>query len=138
MCEEYNYDNTRFSQKLRTELCGPQNVADQQFFSKYSFVRTKENTLQLEFFPFSPMFLCEQQEKDRWKEADTYSVSTQNWMRDVTYQNLETYQNWKWLIENQISRHLKLKTYLRWSHNIPNPKLIFKKCRIKAYFDALV
>ena len=76
MCEEYHYDNTLFSQKLRTELCGAQNVADQQFLSKYSFVRTKENALQLEFFPFSPMFLCEQQEKDRWKEADTYTVST--------------------------------------------------------------
>ena len=31
-----------------------------------------------------------------------------------------------------------LKTYLRWSHKLPNPKLIFKKCRIKAYFDAIV
>ena len=59
-------------------------------------------------------------------------------MRDVTYQNLETYQNWKCLIENRISRHLMLKTYLRWSHKLPNPKLIFKNCRVKAYFDAIV
>ena len=41
--------------------------------------------------------------------------------------------NWK-----AYSRHLMLKTYLRWSHKIPNPKLIFKNCRIKAYFDAIV
>ena len=76
MCEEYHCDNTLFSQKLRTELCGAKNVADQQCFSKYTFVRTKENALQLEFYPFSPMFLCEQQQKDRWKEADTYTAST--------------------------------------------------------------
>ena len=59
-------------------------------------------------------------------------------MRDVTYQNLETYQNSKCLIENRISRHLTLKTYLRWSHKLTNPELIFKNCRFKAYFDALV
>ena len=33
---------------------------------------------------------------------------------------------------------MRLKTYLRWSHKLPNPKCIFKNCRIKAYFDALV
>ena len=84
------------------------------------------------------MFLCEQQEEEWWKETDTYTASTRYWMRDVTYQNLETYQNWKCLIENRISRHLMLKTYLRWSHKLQNPKLIFKNCRIKAYFDAIV
>ena len=42
------------------------------------------------------------------------------------------------LIENRISRHVWLKTYHRWSHKLPNPKLIFKNCRIKACFDALV
>ena len=57
---------------------------------------------------------------------------------DVTYQNLETYQNWKCLIENRVSRHLTHKTYLRWSHKLTNPKLIFKNCRFRAYFDALV
>ena len=31
-----------------------------------------------------------------------------------------------------------LKTYLRWSHKLPNPELIFKNCRIKAHFDAIV
>ena len=74
----------------------------------------------------------------RWKEPDTYTASTRFWMRDVTYQNLETYQNWKCLIENRISRHLTFKTYLRWSHKLTNPKLIFKNCKFKAYFDALV
>ena len=84
------------------------------------------------------MFLCEQQEEERSKEADTYTASTRYWLRDVTYQNLDTYQNWQCLIENRISRHVWLKTKLRWSHKLPNPKLIFKNCRIKAYFDALV
>ena len=51
---------------------------------------------------------------------------------------LKLIKNWKCLIENRISRHLMLKTYLRWSHKLPNPKLIFKNCRIKAYFDAIV
>ena len=138
MCDGYHFDNKLFSQKLRTELCGAKNVADQQCFSNYTFVRTKENAPRLEFYPFSPMFLCEQQEKDQWKEADTYTASTRYWMRDVTYQNLETYQSWNWLIENQNLRHLMLKTYLRWSHKLPNSKLIFKNCRIKAYFGALV
>ena len=107
-------------------------------FLKLHLVKTKENALQLEFYQFSPMLLCEQQEEERWKEADTYTASTRYWMRDVTYQNLENYQNWKWLIENQISRHLMLKTYFRWPPKLPYPKLIFKMCRIKAYFDALV
>ena len=138
MCEEYHYDNTRFSEKLRIELCGAKNVAYQQCFSKYTFVRTKENALQLEFYPFSRLFFCEQQEKDRWKEADTYTAPTWYWRLDVTYQYLETYQNGKWLMENQVSRPLMLKTYLRWSHKLPNSKLIFKNCRIKAYFDALI
>ena len=84
------------------------------------------------------MFLCEQQEEERWKEADTYTASTRYLLRDVTYQNLDTYQNRQCLIENRISRHVWLNTYLRGSHKLPNPKLIFKNCRIKAYFDALV
>ena len=84
------------------------------------------------------MFLCEQQEEEWWKQTDTYTASTRYWMRDVTYQNLESYQNWKCLIENRISRHLMFKTYLRWSHKLPNPKLIFKNCRFKAHFDAIV
>ena len=39
------------------------------------------------------MFWCEQQEEERLKEADTYTASTQYWLRDVTYPNLDTYQN---------------------------------------------
>ena len=101
-------------------------------------MKTRENALQLEFYPFSPMFLCEQQEEEWWKETDTCTASTRFWMRNVTYQNLETYQNRKCLIENRISRHLMLKTYLRWSHNLSNPERIFKKCGIEAYFDAIV
>ena len=82
--------------------------------------------------------MCEQQKEERWKEADTYTASTQYWLREVTYHNLDTYQNWQCLIENLISGHVWLKTYLRWSDKSPNPKLIFKNCRITAYFDALV
>ena len=84
------------------------------------------------------MFLCGQQEEERWKEAGTYTASTRYWLRNVIYQNLETYQNGQCLIENRISRHVMLKTYLRWSHKLANPNLIFKKCRIKACFDAIV
>ena len=93
MCEEKHYDNTQFSQKLRTELCGAYNVADQLCFPKNTSVETKENALYLEFYPFSPMFLCEQQKAERWKAADTYTVSTQFWVRNVAYHNLNTYQN---------------------------------------------
>ena len=57
-------------------------------------METKENALQLEFYPFSPMFLCEQQgEEERWKEADTLTPFTQYWLRDVTYHSLVTCQN---------------------------------------------
>ena len=84
------------------------------------------------------MFFCEQQEEERWREADTYTASTRCWLQDVTYHNLDTYLNWQCLIERRISGHVWFKTYLKWSHNLPNTKLIFKNSRIKAYFDALV
>ena len=51
------------------------NVADQQSFSKYTFVKTEQNGFLLKFHAFSPIFLCEQQ-KERWKEANTYESST--------------------------------------------------------------
>ena len=107
-------------------------------FLKIHLCENKRNALQLEFYPFSPMSLCERQEEESWKKTVTYTASTRYWMRDVTYQSRETSQNWKCLIENRISRHLMLKTYLRWSHKLPNPKLIFKGCRIKAYCDAIL
>ena len=59
-------------------------------------------------------------------------------MRDVTYHNLDTCLNWQSLIENRISRHVWLKTYLTRSHKLTNPKLISKNCRIKACFDTQV
>ena len=31
------------------------------------------------------MFLCEQQEEERWREADTYTASTDYWLRYITY-----------------------------------------------------
>ena len=101
-------------------------------------MKTKETFFLLEFHPFSPMFLCEQQEEEQWRETDTYTASTRYWLRDVTYHNPDTYRNWQCLIENRISRHVWLGTYLRWSHKLPNAKLIFKNSRIKAYFDAWV
>ena len=67
-------------------------MANQQCFSIYIFVKTKENAFSLEFHPFSRTFLCEQQEKERQKEADTYTASSRYWLREVTYHNLDTYQ----------------------------------------------
>ena len=90
------------------------------------------------FYQFSTMFLCEQQEEERWKEADTYTESIQFWLRDVTYHSFDTHQNRRCRIENHFSRHVRLKTYHRWSHKIQSPKLIFKNCKIKAYFGAYV
>ena len=84
---------------------------------------------------FLEMQLCENKRK---RSSVRIPSIFSKFMRDVTYQNLETYQNWKCFLENRISRHLMLKTYLRWSHKLPNPKLIFKNCRIKANFDAIV
>ena len=34
ICEEWHYENTKFSQRLWTELCESQNLADQQCFTK--------------------------------------------------------------------------------------------------------
>ena len=45
ICEKYQEDNRQFSQKLEKEICGAKSVADQQCFSKHTFVKTKENTL---------------------------------------------------------------------------------------------
>ena len=83
MCEEYHYDNTHFSQRLWTELCGVYNLAEKQCSSKYTFVKTTKSALQLELHPFSPMLLCDQQEEERWKEADIYIACTRFWLRDV-------------------------------------------------------
>ena len=84
------------------------------------------------------MFLFELQEEQRCKEADTYTASTRFCLWDVTYHNFDTYENWRYLIDNRFSRHVWLETYLRWSHKLPNPKLIVKKCKIITYFDAKV
>ena len=105
-------------------------------FLKKHLSEIKKNVLQLEFHPFSPRCFCEQQKEEQWKEADTYTASTRYWLRDVDCHNLDTYQNWRSSVENRISRHVWYKTYLRWFHELPNPTLIFKNCRIKAYFDA--
>ena len=65
----------------------------------------------------NPLFFikafCEQQECERLKEADTHTASTRYWLRNVTYHNLDTNQNWQCLIEYRISRHVWLKTYLK-------------------------
>ena len=52
MFEEKHYDNTQFSQKLRTENCRVYNIADQQCFPEYTVVKTKGNPLYLEFHLF--------------------------------------------------------------------------------------
>ena len=56
--------------------------------------------------------LGEQQKHERWKEADTYTLSTPYWLRDVTYHSLHIYQNWQGSIENRNPRHVWFKTYL--------------------------
>ena len=88
---------------------------------------------------FSNVFVC----VSNRKKTDGKKLTPTQHLPDtecgtLPTKNLETYQNRKWLIENQTSSHLMLKTYPRWSHKLPNSKLIFEKCRIKAYFDALV
>ena len=45
MCDEKHYDNTQFSQSLWREPCGALSLADQQCFSKYPFMKTKETAL---------------------------------------------------------------------------------------------
>ena len=70
------------------------------------------------------------------KEADTYTTCTRYWLPKVTYHNLDTFLNRQCLIENRISRHVWLITYFKCSHKLPNPELIIKNSKIKAYFDA--
>ena len=42
MCDEYHYDNTPFSQKLRTELW---SIKSAVFVKKNTLVKTKQNAL---------------------------------------------------------------------------------------------
>ena len=70
-------------------------------------------------------FVSEQQEEEQWKEADFYTAFTRYWL-DVTCHILDIYQNWRCLIEKRISRHVWFRAYLRWSHILPNSKLILK------------
>ena len=88
--QEKHHDNKQFSQELRTELSGAQNVADKQCLSEYTFVKTNGSALQLEFHAFSPMSLFEQQEEERWKAAETYTASTRYWLPDITYHTILT------------------------------------------------
>ena len=77
-------------------------------------MKTKENALELEFHPFSPTFLCEQQgEEERWKEDYTYTTSTRYWLQPVTYHSLDTYENWRCSMENRIWGHVWLKKYFK-------------------------
>ena len=56
-------------------------------------------------------------QKKRWKEAETYTESSRNWVRDIPYHSLDNNQNWQCLMENRNSRHVWLETYLRWPKN---------------------
>ena len=124
--EESQNDDIQLSARLWTEFCGSSFPADQQCFSKYNLVKTKKCTFPLQFHPFSPKFLREPQEEEQRKKADTYTASTPYWLWDVTYHSLDTYQNWRCIIDNRNSRHVWIKTTLRCSHKLPNPKLIFE------------
>ena len=85
MCEEEQYDNTQFSKKLGTELCGAKNGADKQCSPKKPLCGNKRKRSLLRILSvFSNIFLEEQQEKEGWKAADTYTASTRYWLRNVT------------------------------------------------------
>ena len=62
-------------------------------FSQNTLLQNERKRSLVKIPSIFPLFLCEQQEEERWKEADTYTASTQYWLRDVTYHNLDTYQN---------------------------------------------
>ena len=106
ICGERHCDNTHFWERHWTELRGAPNLAVYQFFSEYTFMKTKENAFWTEFYPLSPMFFCEQKRgEERWKKIDTYTESPQNSVQDVSYHGFDTNKNWRCWIENQISRH---------------------------------
>ena len=132
------WQHTNFTEARDTTLWSMKCSRSAVFPEKHLCGNKRKRSLLRILSIFSNVFVCEQQEEERWNEADTYTDSVRFWLRDVTYHNLYTYQNWQWLIENRISRLVWLKTYLMWSHILPNPKLIFKNCRIKTCFDALV
>ena len=76
--------------------------------------------------------MCEQQgEEKRRKEDDTYTTSTRYWLQDVTYHSLDTYQNWRCLMENWISRHVWLKRYLSFPINYQTLNSLSKIAELK-------
>ena len=92
-------------------------------FLKIHLCENKRNALQLEFYPFSPMFSSEQQKEERWKETDTYTASTRYWLRDVTYHSLYTYRNWR-------SNKSKIEFQDMWGskHSLGDPNYWFNLC----------
>ena len=48
------------------------------------------------------------------ERSSHFTKSNWNWMRDVTHHSPDTYQNWRKLIENRLSRHAWLKTNRRY------------------------
>ena len=48
------------------------------------------------------MFLCEEQEEERWKKAYMYTEFPHYWVRDLTLYSLDTNKNWRCSIENRI------------------------------------
>ena len=76
------------------------------------------------------MFLCEQQGEGKRMNKDTYTESSQKWVRNVFYHSLEINKNSGRLLQNRISR-------LYVPHNIPwespevlSPQLVFSFCII--------
>ena len=84
---------------LRSILCSISAV-----FLEIHLRENKRKRFVVRIPSISPMFLCEQQEEERLKEAGT--ASTLYWLWGVTYHSPETYQNWICLIEKRFSRHV--------------------------------
>ena len=92
MCGDYHYDNTMFSHKLRTDLWSIKSSRSAVFLKIHLCEKKTKRSL-VGIFSFLCNVFCEQQEEERWKEADNYTASTRCWLQDVTNQNFDTYQN---------------------------------------------
>ena len=62
VCEESQYDNTIFIEALE-KLCGAMNLADQQRFLRYNFVKTKKTHFTWNSIHFLQYFCVSNKEK---------------------------------------------------------------------------
>ena len=106
-------------------------------FLKIHLCELKENALELEFHPFSPMCLSvwatrRRAMKGSWHLHSIYPIlAAGRYLPQSWHLSKLTMLNRKSNFRTCVAQ-----TYLRWFHELPNPKLILKNCRIKAYSDA--